>query len=253
MRLVYPLVIALFCSGCASVISDDEMSMTVESEPQDVLFHNLKYPEGRGPFPLMIVLHTAGGYLLSVEEIPRYLELGYAVAVPDYFTRFGLSSENRFQAFKERRTDIESALLEFVDYLKEQENIDSSRIYSVGMSAGGFYAAFLACQKAVAAGVAHYGVWAYPGYSDQKKKYPAQYFDDECNPFLALHGKKDKIQKIKNAKRAFDYIKKTKNPFEFYVYPKGGHRWERNWDRGAEYIAEDALKRTHEFVQSAGQ
>jgi dienelactone hydrolase len=236
------LVIAICCA-----------LLTVHNvKAEEVLEHELKYPEGQGPFPVMILLHGSGGHLKLGDRIPKYLELGYAVAVPDYFTRFGISRDNRFSAFKERRPDIEAALLRFAKYVKQQENVDSSRTYSTGFSAGGFYAAFLACQKAVAAGVAHYGVWAYPGYKDLKKKYPAQYFDNECNPFLALHGEKDKIQKIKNAKRAFDYIKKTKNPFEFYVYPKGGHRWEKP-DQGTEYIAEDALKRTHEFVQSVGQ
>ena len=46
MRFVCTLAIVLICSGCASIISDDEMSMTVESEPQGAQCR-LENPEGK--------------------------------------------------------------------------------------------------------------------------------------------------------------------------------------------------------------
>ncbi len=109
------------------------------------LHHALKYPSGSGPFPTIILLHHAGGYLNTLDQIEHYLGLGYAVAMPDYFSPFRLTSQNRFEAFKGKRVDIEKKLTEYVTYLKTQEKIDAENLFAVGLSAGGFFTAFLAC------------------------------------------------------------------------------------------------------------
>ena len=219
------------------------------------LHHALKYPSGSGPFPTIILLHHAGGYLNTLDQIEHYLGLGYAVAMPDYFSPFGLTSQNRFEAFKGKRVDIEKKLTEYVTYLKTQEKIDAENLLAVGLSAGGFFTAFLACDREIKAGVTHYGVWRVPGIKNSfsnfgSKKYQAQYFDNECSPVLALHGRKDDTQKIADAILAFNYVsKKTKNDFRVHIYDEGGHAWHKGDFSDPNSIASDALRRTHEFIQ----
>jgi dienelactone hydrolase len=219
------------------------------------LHHALKYPGGSGPFPTIILLHHAGGYLNTLDQIEHYVGLGYAVALPDYFSPFRLTSQNRFDAFKEKRIDIEKKLTEFVTFLKTQEKVDGENLFAVGLSAGGFFTAFLACDRQVNAGITHYGVWRVPGIKNSfsnfgSKKYPAQYFDNECSPVLALHGKKDDTQKIGDAILAFNYVsKKTTNDFRVHIYDEGEHAWHRGNYGDPNSITSDALRRTHEFIQ----
>src|SRR6056300_1224399 len=146
----------------------------------DVLEHRLEFPDGEGPFPTVILLHTSGGYESTFDHIQRYKDLGYGVAHPNYYSTFGIDKENRFTGFKEKRKDIEKALVEFVNFIKTNPKVDSDNLFTVGFSAGGFYSAFLACKDLVSAGSAHYGVWSFPGSRNKftnfgPKQYPAQY------------------------------------------------------------------------------
>lgn len=229
-----------------------KVTIGVESAP---LHHALKYPNGSGPFPTILLLHHAGGYLNTLDQIEHYLGLGYAVAMPDYFSPFRLTSQNRFEAFKGKRVDIEEKLTEYVTFLKAQEKVDAENLFAVGLSAGGFFTAFLACDRQIKAGIAQYGVWKVPGIKNSyssfgSKKYPAQYFDSECSPVLALHGRKDDTQPIEDAVLAFNYVaKKTKNEFTVHIYDEGEHAWHRGDYSDPTSIASDALRRTHEFIQ----
>jgi dienelactone hydrolase len=222
----------------------------------DLLEHRLEFPDGEGPFPTVILLHTSGGYESTFDHIQRYKDLGYGVAHPNYYSTFGIDKENRFTGFKEKRKDIEKALVEFVNFIKTNPKVDSDNLFTVGFSAGGFYSAFLACKDLVSAGSAHYGVWSFPGSRNKftnfgPKQYPAQYFDKDCSPFLALHGDNDRIQKMRYVDLAFKYIKKTSNDFRVHMYENVGHRWDR-WSLYTDPSSpgSDSLKRTHEFFQN---
>jgi len=50
-----------------------KMTIGVEIAP---LHHALKYPGGSGPFPTIILLHHAGGYLNTLDQIEHYVGLG---------------------------------------------------------------------------------------------------------------------------------------------------------------------------------
>jgi dienelactone hydrolase len=217
--------------------------------------HALKFPDGDGPFPTVLLLHTAGGFKDVTDNIQRYLNMGYAVAAPDYFEPFGLDNSNRFDAFKKRRKDIEKLLKQFVAYVEKQPKVDTRRLFAVGFSAGGFFSAYLACEQLVKAGVAHYGVWNFPGQRNDKfsnfgaKKYPTQYFDKKCAPFYAFHGDKDITQRPKYVQKAFDYIGNTKNDFRVHWYEGAGHKYDVLAITPDSFGA-DALRRTDEFLRS---
>jgi len=169
------LLVALSCAVMSVQAANFNQLKAADDKLMD---HALKFPDGNGPFPTVVLLHTAGGFKDVTDNIQRYLNMGYAVAAPDYFEPFGLDNSNRFKAFKERRKDIEKAIAKFVKYVSQNPKVDTSRLYSIGFSAGGFYSAYLACERLVRAGVAHYGVWTFPGQRNDKfsnfgaKKYP---------------------------------------------------------------------------------
>lgn len=221
----------------------------------DVLEHRLEFPDGDGPFPTVILLHTSGGYESTFDHILRYKALGYGVAHPNFYSAFGIHKENRFTGFKEKRKDIEKALIEFVKFIETNPKVDGDNLFTVGFSAGGFYSVFLACEKYVSAGSAHYGVWSFPGSRNKfsnfgPKQYPAQYFDKDCSRFLALHGEDDRIQPMQYVSLAFKYIQKTNNDFRIHRYDKIGHRWDR-WSlyTDPQSPGSDSLRRTDEFFR----
>jgi len=246
------LLVAFSCAVMSVQAANFNQPKAADSKLMD---HALKFPDGDGSFPTVILLHTAGGFKDVTDNIQRYLNMGYAVAAPDYFEPFGLDNSNRFDAFTKRRTDIETTIREFVGYVAKQPKVDPSKLFAVGFSAGGFFAAYLACEQLVKAGVAHYGVWNFPGQRNKTfsnfgpKKYPAQYFDKKCAPFYAFHGDRDITQRPKAVTKAFDYIKKTKNDFRVHWYEGAGHKYDVLAITPDSFGA-DALRRTDEFLKS---
>ena len=70
---------------------------------------------------------------------------------------------------------------------KSDAKIDARNVFSVGHSNGRYWASFLAARKHVNAGASHYSVWSWPRTYNG---YPADYFSQDSNPVLALHGNK---------------------------------------------------------------
>jgi dienelactone hydrolase len=84
---------------------------TLKAEP---IFHEKYYPSGNGPFPVVIALHTSGGYKTVRKSVNGFLAAGYAVYTPDFFHRHGISSKNRFETWTKYREKIEKELIEIV-------------------------------------------------------------------------------------------------------------------------------------------
>ena len=71
------------------------ISSAVFSEP---IYHEKKYPEGIGPFPVVILLHTSGGYKTDYYIKDRgefFLNEGFAIYAPDFFRRHGITPKTR--------------------------------------------------------------------------------------------------------------------------------------------------------------
>ena len=87
-------------------------SSSVQAEP---IYHEKHYPNGSGPFPAVIALHTSGGYITVRKAVKGFLRAGYAVYTPDFFKRHGISKKNRFQTWTKYRLAIEKELIEIVE------------------------------------------------------------------------------------------------------------------------------------------
>jgi len=87
-------------------------SNIVLAEP---IYHEKKYPEGKGPFPAIILLHTSGGF--KSNEIMNklgndYLKQGFAIYGPDFFKRHGITGKTRKDTWTTYRKPIENELTE---------------------------------------------------------------------------------------------------------------------------------------------
>ena len=53
----------------------------------EVIYHEKFYPNGSGPFPAVIALHTSGGFKTVRHLIQRYVADGFTVYAPDFFVK----------------------------------------------------------------------------------------------------------------------------------------------------------------------
>ena len=219
-----------------------------KSEP---IYHEKTYPAGSGPFPAVIALHTAGGLKRFKHLIQRYVDDGFAVYAPDYFTRHDINAGTRRFAFTSHRERIENDLSEIIDLMKQDPKIDKNNIFAAGYSAGGFYVCFLTGKAMVNAGVALYGVWSGPKRWGMRP-YPVKYFSKSSTPILALHGEDDGTQRMRFVEQAWDEAKNNGATLETHVYPGADHAWDRKgsnkWDYNEE-VDKDSHKRTIEFFK----
>ena len=224
-------------------------SSSARAEP---IYHEKYYPDGSGPFPAVIALHTSGGFKTVKHLIQRYVKDGFAVYAPDFFKKHGLTPKTRMETFDRFREDIEKDLSEIVDLMKNDSKVQNKNIFATGFSNGGFWVGYLTGSSKVSAGVAHYGVWKANMGREITNPYPMKYFSKTSTPILALHGEKDGTQRIKFVEEAWDEVKDRGARLEVHVYPDADHAWDRKnstrWEYNEE-VDKDSHKRTIEFFR----
>jgi dienelactone hydrolase len=220
----------------------------------DPIYYEKKYPSGNGPFPAVILLHSSGGF--KSNQMLNYLgddyiENGFAIYAPDFFKRYGITTETRKKTWTTFREPIEKELSEIVELVKKDKKIDSKNVFAVGFSNGGYWATYLAGTKQVNAASSHYGVWTFKGGLNG---YPARYVKKNCNPLLVLHPKKDQVQKFQYVESHIYKAKKTCSAVKVHYYDEGGHAWEsQKYQGGVGYnkdVWKDAVNKTIVFFKN---
>jgi dienelactone hydrolase len=193
---------------------------SANSEP---IFHEVYYPAGDGPFPGLVMLHTSGGYKTILPRVETYVNNGYAVYTPDFFRRHKITSKNRFETWTTFRKPIEKELVEILSLMQKDPKVDPKNLFTVGYSNGGYWATFLAAQGHVNAGVSTFGVWSWPKTFNG---YPAKYLRKDSNPVLALHGKKETVQRFKNVVPQINKASSISPTFKYHYFDNAGHSWD---------------------------
>ncbi|MGA2333333.1 MAG: dienelactone hydrolase family protein [Syntrophales bacterium] len=205
-------------------------------------------PDGNGPFPAVIILHTSGGIFGAESSYGEELaKKGYASLIPRYFEAHGISYGSRGYALTDHAEEILADLLDALEYLKKNPKIDKDELGAVGFSMGGYWAMVLAAQGKVQAGVSYYGVLSGVGKNRSKMRYKFEdIFDEKSSPVLILHGAKDMTQPFAGADRLSDLLDQKKVPYEKHIYPDAGHEYDRV--RGYNYsVMQDSWNRTLNF------
>ena len=219
------------------------------SEP---IHHEKHYPTGSGPFPTVVALHTSGGFHTVQHLIQRYIDDGFAVYAPDFFTRHGLTPKKRMKTFSKYRENIEQELSEIVALAKNDPKVDSQNIFAVGFSNGGFWVCYLTGKGLVNAGVSQYGVWKANMGRSITNPYPMDYFSSSSSPILALHGADDGTQRMKFVSESWDRARDNGAKLETYVYSGADHAWDRKdssrWPYNEE-VDKDSHLRTIAFFK----
>jgi len=99
------------------------------------IYHEKKYPKGNGPFPVVILLHSSGGFKSNyiMNYIGKdYLDVGFAIYGPNFFERHGITPKTRKKTWTTFRKPIEKELSEIVNLVKKDPKVDAKNIFAVG-------------------------------------------------------------------------------------------------------------------------
>ena len=73
------------------------------SSGAEPIYHEKHYPNGPGPFPAVIALHTSGGFKTVKHLTQRYVNDGFVVYAPNFFKRHGITPRTRMMSFDSYR------------------------------------------------------------------------------------------------------------------------------------------------------
>jgi carboxymethylenebutenolidase len=235
------LTLLLFSSLVALAADGKTVSYKSGSETVQGMIYS---PEGKGPFPGIVVIHEWWGLNDWVkEQASKLAGEGYvALAVDLYRGKVASSSDEAHELMRgvpEDRAarDLHAA----VEFLKSQPNVKKDRIASIGWCMGGGYSLDVAlAEPTLAATVINYGHLATD--ENSLKKINA--------PILGLFGGQDRGIPPDDVHQFEKSLKALGKKVDIHIYPDAGHAFE-NPNNKTGYRAEDAAdawKRTTEFL-----
>jgi dipeptidyl aminopeptidase/acylaminoacyl peptidase len=201
----------------------------------------LTRPTGRGPFPLMILLHGHTVGPIGAETMVREAEAfasdlcyaGLAVSLPGYgATEVPPGTDPKITL---------NVILDAVSVVEKLPWIESKRFYLYGFSRGAFFTSLLANRLDGIEGM----VLQSGAYDLDRFYQEAPWFRSLLNPSgeanpklisilpevsrwraptLVLHGGEDSIVSVQQAQLLRDSLEAAKKPYRFVLYPHDGHR-----------------------------
>lgn len=229
------------------------------------LLADIAYPVSEKPLPAIISVHGGrwrGGHKRDRSTIVVKQWAGFGL--------FAMSIDYRLVGCTPAPAcyqDMQCAI-RFVHAHAKQFNIDTSRIFLIGQSAGGHMVSLAATIgdgpfprtggwekssndfRAVISVAANYelttlswgNIWT-PAKGDaitaRKLASPVNHVKQTTKPLLILHSDNDRSVPIANALLMIDALKKAKTPYTFHRYPKMGHMG----------ITDEVIKRSLEFIK----
>lgn len=194
-------------------------------------------PQGAGPFPAVLFLHTCGP--VDHQHMRYWLEetlaRGYAAFVLDSWSQRGLPNGTCFGSLPKGFFPIAVRVRDAYDalnHLAKVDFVDASRVAAMGYSHGGRVAYYLASKAAAemfspsgrrfAAVVAVYGQ-CYTAMNNSSHVQP-----DIDTPLLSLLGELDEDGDPRECVPRLQAAKDKGAPVEWQVFPQTGHAWDQS-------------------------
>jgi carboxymethylenebutenolidase len=203
---------------------------TIQVGAKKKMAAHLILPEGQGPFPAVLVLHTSSGLRpKDLDYAKRLAGEGYVSLVPAFMEAYGITNQTRQATFTTYGGEIFADLIDAVELLKKRPQVAQEKIGAVGFSNGGYWAALLAARAKIRAGVSYYGAFTAAG-ADRSLKHFQQAFTKDSSPVLILHGSRDSTVHVDNVQRLFAILEEKKSPYDGKIYTGAGHSYDRAGD-----------------------
>jgi carboxymethylenebutenolidase len=202
-------------------------------------------PEGKGPFPALIVIHEWWGLNDWVkEQASKLADEGYVtLAIDLYRGRVATTPEEAHEIMRgvpEDRANRDLAAA--FDFLASRSDVKKDKIGAIGWCMGGGYALDVALQEpTLAADVINYGHLATD--AENLKKIHA--------PILGLFGAQDMGIKPEDVHKFEQQMKGLGKTIDVTIYPDAGHAFENPNNKGGyrEADAKDAWNKTVAFLE----
>jgi carboxymethylenebutenolidase len=192
-------------------------------------------PQGKAPFPALVVIHEWWGLNDWVkEEASKLADQGYAaLAIDLYRGKVATTPDEAHQIMRGVPEDRANRdLLAATSYLRSQKNVDANRIGSIGWCMGGGYSLNLAvADPKLKAAVINYGHLATDDAT--LKKINAA--------ILGIVGGQDKGIPPADVQKFQAQLKALGKTVEIHIFPDAGHAFE-NPNNKQGYRADDAAE-----------
>jgi len=238
---LFCLVLTLLFALSAFAVSPKNVSYKSGDETVQALLYT---PEGKGPFPGIVVIHEWWGLNDWVkEQASKLSDLGYvALAIDLYRGKVAVTPDEAHELMRglpedRAKRDLHAAF----EFLQSQPNVKKDRIASIGWCMGGGFSLDMALQEpTLRADVINYGHLATD--TDALKKINAT--------ILGSFGGKDRGIPPDDVKKFEQTLKQLGKQVQIVIYPDAGHAFENpnNKDGYRPDDAADAWKRTVKFL-----
>ena len=207
----------------------------------------LATPEGRGPHPGLVVIHSRWGLdEFALEMVDRSASEGYVAIAPDLFHRedsdAGQEAEGRSQRLRDELVvqDVNGA----IDFLEKHEEVEGLPIGIMGFCMGGrvTYLIAVSTKKLKAAAVFYGGGIMRPSGNGPS---PFALTENIQCPILGLFGLEDQNPSPDDVKKIQAELTRFGKVHEFHSYEDTGHAFMNSRNTGyREHAAHDAWIRT---------
>lgn len=190
----------------------------------------LSLPNGKGPFPVMVMLHGSRGILPDQVALYReaFVKMGMAFLIIDSFTPRGVTTTSENQSLVSPVSDMVADATLALEALAKDKRIDVSRAGLFGFSKGGIATFATALEnwpeKILKSKPKHryklYGLF-YPGCAVQP-------FDLKTTgaPMYMFLGKEDKYTGTENCLELAVKLKVNGAKIQTIIYPHAVHGWD---------------------------
>jgi carboxymethylenebutenolidase len=237
------LLLSLLLASSAFAASSKNVSYKSGDETVQGILYT---PEGKGPFPAILVIHEWWGLNDWVkEQAGKLSDQGYVTLALDlYRGKVATTPEEAHELMRgvpedRAKRDMHAAF----EFLKSQPNVNKDRIGSIGWCMGGGYSLDVALEEpTLKADVINYGhLVTDPG---SMAKIQAA--------ILGLFGGQDHGIPVEDVKKFEQTMKQQGKKIDVVIYPEAGHGFEnpKNKDGYRADDAADASKRTVDFFAS---
>jgi carboxymethylenebutenolidase len=240
--IILATIVSLYAISSFAATSKPVSYKSGDDTVQGILYA----PEGKGPFPALVVIHEWWGLNDWVkEEAAKLADEGYVtLAIDLYRGKVATTPDEAHEIMRgvpEDRAarDLHAA----VEFLKSQSSVKKNRIGSIGWCMGGGYSLNVALREpTLAAAVINYGHLADDPASLKKINAAV----------LGIFGGQDRGIPVDDVKKFEETLKQQGKKIEIVIYPDAGHAFE-NPNNKTGYRADDAAdawKHTAGFLAS---
>jgi carboxymethylenebutenolidase len=221
----------LMCLLAMTTVAADSRAVSYKSGDETV--NALLYtPQGKGPFPAIVVIHEWWGLNDWVkEEASKLADQGYVtLAIDLYRGKVAITPDEAHELSRGLPQDRATRdLLAASSYLRSQKNVDPKRVGSIGWCMGGGYSLDLALNDPkLKVAVINYGHLA----TDEAalKKINAA--------ILGIFGGQDRGIPVEDVNKFESQLKARGKTVEIHIFPDAGHGFEN--PSNERYRADDA-------------